>query len=102
MAKLTVRTIQDRVCSEMGVPMRELLSARRSQQTARCRQVAMYLAVELTSASYPQVGRAFDRDHTTVLYGVRKIREALAVDHDLARVVGELTARLTSEETDHG
>ena len=69
-----------------------MYSARRARAVARPRQVAMYLAKQLTSRSLPEIGRKFGgRDHTTVMHAVRKIDElkqsdsALSEDIDLLR-----------------
>lgn len=61
-----------KVTSEVtGVPVLELLSKRRHNSTER--HIAMYLSVKLLGCSYPEVGRAFGRDHTTVMYAVKKL-----------------------------
>ena len=54
-----------------GVPVVTLLSKRR--HNADERHIAMYLSVTMLGCSYPEVGRAFGRDHTTVMYAVRKL-----------------------------
>ena len=54
-----------------GVPVADLVSKRRLNSDER--HVAMYLAVRLLGCSYPEVGRAFGRDHTTVMYACKKI-----------------------------
>jgi chromosomal replication initiator protein len=60
-------------------------SARRARAVARPRQVAMYLAKQLTPRSLPEIGRKFGgRDHTTVMHAVRKIEELKAQDRTLA------------------
>lgn len=59
-------------------PTSELLSDRKTTDIMLPRQVAMYLAKELTPQSYPNIGRRFRRDHTTVLHAVRKIESMLA------------------------
>ena len=56
-----------------------MTSARRARVVARPRQVAMYLAKQLTSRSLPEIGRKFGgRDHTTVMHAVKKIEELVA------------------------
>ena len=56
-------------------------SARRARAVARPRQVAMYLAKQLTPRSLPEIGRKFGgRDHTTVMYAIRKVEELRAID----------------------
>ncbi len=67
----------------------ELRGASRSRSVARARHVAMALTREITGASYPEIGRAFRRDHSTVLDGVRRVE--LLVERD-ARVAGLVDA----------
>ena len=55
-------------------------SSRRARTVARPRQIAMYLAKQLTSRSLPEIGRKFDRDHTTVMPAVRKVEELILED----------------------
>ena len=75
----------------------EILSARRTANVVRPRQIAMYLAKILTLRSLPEIGRRFGgRDHTTVLHAVRKIEELVSKDHNLAEVI-ELLKRILSE-----
>ena len=61
-----------RTTSEVtGVSISDLLSKRRYNSSER--HIAMYLSVRLLGCSYPEVGRAFGRDHTTVFYAVKKL-----------------------------
>lgn len=93
---LKVSIIQQAVADAFGVPMRELLSERRGCGVAQARQVAMYLCRELTHNSYPFLGRHFDRDHTTVLYGVNVIEERLKSDPKLREAVESIRESLKS------
>jgi chromosomal replication initiator protein len=69
-------------------------SARRSRTVARPRQVAMYLAKQLTSRSLPEIGRKFGgRDHTTVMHAVKKVDELREIDQNFAEDV-ELLRRM--------
>jgi len=71
-----------------------MYSARRSRAIARPRQVAMYLAKQLTSRSLPEIGRKFGgRDHTTVMHAVRKVDELCALDSAFSEDV-ELLRRM--------
>jgi chromosomal replication initiator protein len=64
---------------------------------ARPRQVAMYLAKQLTSRSLPEIGRKFGgRDHTTVIHAVKKIEELIELDSALAEDVELLRRMLQS------
>ncbi len=90
--RTTIEEIQKRVAEHFNIRMSDMHSARRARAVARPRQVAMYLAKQLTSRSLPEIGRKFGgRDHTTVMHAVRKIDElregdtSLAEDIDLLR-----------------
>jgi len=73
----------------------DMQSKRRSRVIARPRQVAMYLAKQLTPRSLPEIGRRFGgRDHTTVMHAVKKVDELLAEDDGLVRDVETLRRRL--------
>ena len=72
-----------------------MFSARRARQIARPRQIAMFLAKNLTSLSYPEIGRRFgNRDHTTIMHAVRKIEELMEADAGLADDVSFLKSVL--------
>jgi len=73
---VTIDNIQKTVAQFYKLRVAELISKRRTRSIARPRQVAMALAKELTNHSLPEIGDAFGgRDHTTVLYACRKIKE---------------------------
>ena len=92
--RLTIEDIQKQVTSYYQVSMRDLLSHRRDRSIVRPRQIAMFLCKELTSRSLPEIGRRFGgRDHTTVLYGVRKIADLTKKDTALADEI-ELLRRM--------
>ena len=92
---LTIREIQATVCKYYELDPSCMLSARRPRSIARPRQIAMYLARELTPCSYPMIGRHFgNRDHTTIIHGARTI-ERLIITDDWARTdVAALRERL--------
>ncbi len=78
---ITIENIQKTVAEYYKLRVVDLLSKRRSRSIARPRQVAMALSKELTNHSLPEIGDAFGgRDHTTILYGCRKIAELRAID----------------------
>ncbi|MBU0643248.1 MAG: chromosomal replication initiator protein DnaA, partial [Alphaproteobacteria bacterium] len=63
----------------------DMIGPKRVRSIARPRQVAMYLAKQLTSRSLPEIGRRFGgRDHTTVMHGVRRIEELKGTDSQIA------------------
>jgi len=74
--RVTIEEIQKQVASHFNIRVSDMHSARRARSVARPRQVAMYLAKQLTSRSLPEIGRKFGgRDHTTVMHAVRKVDE---------------------------
>ena len=82
--QITVENIQKTVADYFKIKVADLFSKKRSRQIARPRQVAMWLAKNLTSQSYPSIGEAFGgRDHTTVLHAVRTIDTLRAKDNEL-------------------
>jgi chromosomal replication initiator protein len=88
--------IQAIVGSHFGVSAEELLSSARTARVALPRQLAMYLARELTDESLPAIGRSFGgRDHTTVLHACRRVRTRLDDDDDVRDAVQKLRALLT-------
>lgn len=90
-AALDVSVIVKRVAVAFSVDEAELLGASRLRGIRRARQVAMYLARELTKLSLPRIGTAFGgRDHTTVLHACRKVESELTNDAALAKLLDEL------------
>lgn len=83
----TIASIQGSVAETFGITMTELLSERRLREVARPRQAAMYLAQDLTLASLPTIGRAFERDHTTVMHACRVVTELMRRDPEFAEKV---------------
>jgi chromosomal replication initiator protein len=77
----SVDEIQLRICETFGISLDQLLSNSRAQPVAWPRQLARYLARELTDATLPAIGRAFGgRNHTTVLHACRRTAERMAAD----------------------
>lgn len=70
---ITVRQVQDRVCRYFDITHLEMLTQNRSHRYTRPRQIAMMLAREMTGLGWIPLGRAFCRDHTTVLTGCRAV-----------------------------
>ena len=95
--RVRIEDILKIVARHYKVPRNELLSARRSRDVVRPRQIAMFLAKVLTSRSLPEIGRRFGgRDHTTVLHSVRKVEQMIKDDIDLAQEI-ELLKRMLEE-----
>ncbi len=95
--RVRIEDILRTVSRHYKVPRNELLSARRSRDVVRPRQIAMYLAKALTQRSLPEIGRRFGgRDHTTVLHSVRKVEQMIKDDLELGQEI-ELLKRMLEE-----
>jgi len=92
--RVTIEEIQRRVAEHFNMKLADMHSERRARAVARPRQVAMYLAKQLTTRSLPEIGRKFgNRDHTTVMHAVRKIEELCTMDAGFSEDV-ELLRRM--------
>lgn len=97
--RILVAEIQQAVADHFAISLDEMLSDRRGRDVARPRQIAMYLCRMLTPKSMPDISRRFgNRDHTTVLHGVRQIERLRLVDGELDRAVRELTTKISTAE----
>ena len=84
--QVAIENIQKTVADYYKLKVSDLFAKKRTQAIARPRQIAMHLAKELTNLSYSEIGNAFGgRDHTTVLYALRKVEELRANDSNLRR-----------------
>jgi chromosomal replication initiator protein len=82
--QISVENIQKSVADFYNIKVADMYSKRRPANIARPRQIAMFMAKELTQKSLPEIGELFGgRDHTTVLHAVRKIAEERAHDSQL-------------------
>jgi chromosomal replication initiator protein len=90
----TLTAIQDAVCAVTGVAREDLLSPRRSPRIAHARQLAMYLARELTPLSLAEIARGFDRDHTTVLHAIRSVADRLEPGSETATAIHMINSTL--------
>jgi len=93
--RVSIDEIQKEVAIRFNIRLADMQSARRARAVARPRQVAMYLAKQLTARSLPEIGRKFGgRDHTTVMHAIRKIEELMGTDPGIAEDVEQLRRRL--------
>jgi chromosomal replication initiator protein len=92
---ITVERIQEVVSAHFRVPLHVLTSSKRSKEVAMARQVAMYLARELTKNSLPDIGKQFGgKDHTTVLHGYKQIKRLVDNDGQFKAEIDQLVSRL--------
>ena len=96
--RVTIEEIQKRVAEHYNIRLTDMSSARRARAVARPRQVAMYLAKQLTSRSLPEIGRKFgNRDHTTVMHAVSRVHELMERDSAFGEDVELLRRMLESQ-----
>jgi len=93
--KITIDAIQKAVAENFGMRVAELKQKNNSRQIVVPRQIAMYLAKQLTEASLPEIGRQFGgKHHTTVMHSISKIDELKRTDKDLGRTLSKLMETL--------
>ncbi|MBS1799936.1 MAG: chromosomal replication initiator protein DnaA [Acidobacteria bacterium] len=94
--KITIETIQRTVAENFGMRVAELKQKNNSRQIVVPRQIAMYLAKQLTEASLPEIGRQFGgKHHTTVMHSIGKIDEQRRMDKDLNRTINKMMETLS-------
>jgi chromosomal replication initiator protein len=87
---ITIEHIQRKVSEFFGLKLTDMRARRRTKAVAFPRQIAMYFARQLTHASLTEVGRAFDKDHTTVLHAVTKVETLIRQDAKFKKTVDTL------------
>ena len=94
--QVSVENIQKTTAEYYNIKMSDILSKRRSRSVARPRQMAMFLAKELTNYSLPEIGDSFGgRDHTTVIHACKKINELRSFNLDIEEDYRKLLRVLT-------
>jgi len=95
--KITIDAIQRAVADQFGLRVTEIKAKSNSRAIVFPRQVAMFLAKQMTEASLPEIGRQFGgKHHTTVMHSIGKIEEQRQSDKDLNRLLNKLTETLNS------
>ena len=93
----TPSLIISQVCKFYSVDETVLRGTLKNKGTTEARQMAMYLIRKLTNLSLPDIGKEFNRDHTTVLYAIRKVETALkAGDSHIQNNARDITANINS------
>ena len=98
MHRVTIPLIKERVAKAHALTVKEMDNGRRDQRLAAPRQIAMYLACELTDCSLPQIARDFGKkDHTTVMYARDKVKDLMERDEAYRNKIRSLLALCQSE-----
>jgi chromosomal replication initiator protein len=97
----TIGQIQDAVAQMFGLSTEELTTESRSRDVAFPRQIAMYLAKQLTDASLPEIGRQFGGKHqTSVMHSIARIHQLRATDAGLDKTIETLLEKLHEQTGD--
>lgn len=89
--KPSIEQVKRATCKLTGLTKADLESPSKAQAVCYPRMLAMYLSRDMTQKSYPRIGRSFgNRDHTTVLYAVRKIAKRMQDEPEVAEAVERL------------
>lgn len=91
---LSVDTIMRVISTYFGVKITDLRGPKRHRTIARPRQIAMYLSRRHTQSSYPEIGRQFGKDHTTVIAAERQIAKLMATDPEVRSAVATVEKQL--------
>lgn len=92
---ITIQDIQQKVGEFYGLKLEDFKARKRTKAVAFPRQIAMYIAREVTDYSLPKIGEAFGgRDHTTVIHAHEKIFQQIKVDQELYKIVQNLTEKI--------
>ena len=95
--KITIEMIQKKVCEYFDIKPSDMKAKKRSRGIAYPRQIAMYLASQLTDYSLPEIGEYFGgRDHTTVMHARDKIQADLKAKKGLCDLVDSVTENIRS------
>src|SRR6202045_2463612 len=95
--RITIDATQKAVAEQFGLRVIEIKAKSNSRAIVFPRQIAMYLAKQMTEASLPEIGRQFGgKHHTTVMHSIDKIDEQRQADKDLNRLLNKLTETLNS------
>ena len=95
--KITIEAIQRAVAENFGMRVIDLKQKNNSRNVVVPRQIAMYLAKQMTEASLPEIGRQFgNKHHTTVMHSIGKIDELRRTDKDLHRTLNKLQEQLNA------
>lgn len=93
---VTVEVIQKAVCEYFGIKLQDIKAKKRTKEIANARQIAMFIAKQLTSLSLSEIGRYFGgKDHATVIYACKQIEERRGQDENLKKSIENLVKRIT-------
>ncbi|MGQ9570250.1 MAG: chromosomal replication initiator protein DnaA, partial [Thermodesulfovibrionales bacterium] len=93
---LTGDNIQKIVCDYFGLKPSDIKAKKRTKEVALPRQIAMYITKQLTEMSLSDIGKAFGKDHATVIYACKQVEERRAKDEAFNRMIENLIRKAKS------
>lgn len=94
---ITINVIIDEVEKYYHLPKDSLITKKRSNDIAYPRHIAMYISRITLDASYASIGSAFNRDHSTVMNAVKKIKKMVTEDPELREIIDELVVNIKKD-----
>ena len=94
---IKIEQIISEVARTYDVSEKDIISKRKTAELAKARQIAMYIARETTELSYKPIGEAFGKDHTTVLYAVKKVESFLKENPHEKEIIHDIIKNLKNE-----
>ncbi len=94
---IKIEQIINEVARTYDVSEKDIISKRKTAELAKARQIAMYIARETTELSYKPIGEAFGKDHTTVLYAVKKVESFLKENPHEKEIIDDIIKNLKNE-----
>ena len=94
---IKIEQIINEVARTYDVSEKDIISKRKTAELAKARQIAMYIARETTELSYKPIGEAFGKDHTTVLYAVKKVESFLKDNPHEKEIIDDIIKNLKNE-----
>ncbi|MBI4801466.1 MAG: chromosomal replication initiator protein DnaA [Elusimicrobia bacterium] len=92
--RISMDMIKTAVAEKYNIEMKDFRSPRKTEAIAFPRQIAMYLSCDLTEKSLPEIGEAFNRDHTTVMFARDKIKQLVLTDPYFNEVINLLVSKI--------
>jgi chromosomal replication initiator protein len=100
MSRITIEALQSAVAERFGMDVATLTQKKHSRAIVAPRQIAMYLARQLTNASLPEIGRRFGgKHHTTVMYSINKVTRQSRHDKTILATLGQVQGSLIHRES---
>lgn len=87
---VTIDKIFAAVYNKFGVKREEIVGQRRNKEIVNARHIAVYLVRRITEMSLPNIGKIFNRDHTTIMSSVETVEKRLATDNQLSFIISEI------------